>query len=150
MIEAIHHCTPDATALRNGDGFQRVFRALRKRGFHESAEQLHELHTLEDMEGGTALSLEASQSFVQFIDKLKIPGIPVLGIFHHGTLSAGWRIAKNKHVLLEFVNPKQLRFAMIAPDRNAPDKRFRLNGQGSHAAVVKFLQERGVTKWRRG
>ncbi len=116
--------------------------------FKESAERIDVLRKIEDLEDGeNPLSVESAQGFSNFIPKFTNLGEPLLGLFPEGTLSAEWRVADDKHFLIEFIDNHTISFAMIVPDTNAQDGKFRLNGRGSQEAGLQALKKNGVTQW---
>ena len=127
--------------------FSSVFVSLRGQGFTESAERINELADLQDFEEGEKpLSIKSAQSFQKFIGDFTVLGEPTLGFFSEGTLSAGWRLADNKHFLLEFFENNEISFAMIGPDDEAVDGKFRLNGRGSKKNVLEHLNN-NISQW---
>jgi len=73
-------------------------------------------------------------------------GEPALGVFASGTLSVGWRIADDKHLLVEPLDNSHAAFALIGPAAQ-PGEEFRANGKGTIAEVINALREHGVDKW---
>ncbi len=131
--------------------FSKIISRLHLKGFPESAARINELRQMDDddfEEGDKPLSVESARGFAKFITRFACLGEPGLGLFSTGTLSAGWKVAENKHLLLEFFDDNNLCFAMIKPDESNPDGKFRLNGNGSQEAVLRTLEESGVMKWR--
>ena len=127
--------------------FERIFLALRRQGLGECAARLAYLRSTEDMEEDDApLSLESARGFVNFMNGFPDLGEPLLGLFSGGTLSAGWRIADNKHLLVEPLDGKNAAFALIGPSHR-PDEKLRLSGKGAIAKVIDILREHGVDKW---
>ncbi len=147
-IQAISKSVQDThNALVRRERFSSIFVSLQEQGFTESAERINELANLQDFEEGEKpLSLESAHSFQQFIGDFTVLGEPILGIFSEGTLSAGWRLADNKHFLLEFLENHAISFAMITPDDDATDGKFRLNGRGSKKRVLKSLNN-AILQW---
>ena len=128
---------------------QKIILSLHKQGFAESATRIDELRQIEDFDSGEKpLSVESAQGFSEFIPRFSHLGEPVLGVFPEGTLSAGWRVADNRHLLIEFLDNDNVSFAIIKPDDNAPDGKFRLNGRGSQKTGLELLEKYGVTQWR--
>ena len=120
---------------------------IRKQGFAESAERINELADMQDFEEGEKpLSFESIKGFQAFITEFDQLGEPVLGVFPEGTLSAGWRVSDNKHLLLEFLENNEISFAMIGPDDEAVDGKFRHNGRGSKKSVLKTLNN-NMSQW---
>ena len=128
--------------------FSSIFMSLQEQSFTESAERINELANLQDFEEGEKpLSLESVRNFQQFIGDFTVLGEPTLGIFSEGTLSAGWRLADNKHLLLEFLENNEISFAMIGPDDDATDGKFRLNGRGRKKRVLESLNNNNIPQW---
>jgi len=127
--------------------FDELLSSLKRRGFGACAARLAYLHSVEDMEDDDApLSLESARGFVEFMHGFPDLGEPLLGLFAGGTLSAGWRIADDKHLLVEPLDGKNAAFALIGPAEQ-PGKNFRANGSGTIAEVIHTLREHGVDKW---
>lgn len=127
--------------------FEELMDALQMMGFNESAARLAYLRSTEDMEEGDApLSLESARGFVEFMNGFPDLGEPLLGLFSGGTLSAGWRIADDKHLLVEPLDGENASFALIGPSQ-LPGEKFRLNGKGSIAEIIHTLRDHGVDKW---
>ena len=128
--------------------FSLISLSLQEEDFTKSAERISELVELQDFEEGEKpLSLESVQNFQKFIRDFTVLGEPRLGIFPEGTLSAGWRLADNKHLLLEFLENDEVSFAMIGPDDEAADGKFRLNGRGSKRSVLESLNNNNIPQW---
>ena len=135
-------------ALVRRERFSSVFVSLQEQGFTESAKRINELADLQDFEEGEKpLSIKSAQSFQEFIGGFAVLEEPTLGIFSEGTLSAGWRVSDNKHLLLEFLENNEISFAMIGPDDDAVDGKFRLNGRGSKNSILKTLNNNNVSQW---
>jgi len=127
--------------------FESIFRSLSRQGLGACAARLAYLHSTEDMEDDDApLSLESARGFVEFMNGFPDLGEPLLGLFAGGTLSAGWRIADDKHLLVEPLDGKNAAFALIGPSR-LPGEVFRANGNGTIAEVIHALRKHGVDKW---
>lgn len=128
-------------------GFEAVLRALRRQGLGACAERLAYLRSPEDMEDDEApLSLESARGFVEFMRRFPDLGAPVLGTFAGGTLSAGWRIADDKHLLVESLDGAHAAFALVGPAAR-PGEEFHANGSGAIADVVRALRGHGVDQW---
>ncbi len=126
----------------------KIISRLRNEGLVDSADRVVELAGLQDFEEGEQpLSIESAQGFQDFILKFRELGEPVLGLFPEGTLSAGWRVADNKHLLIEFLDSDAISFAMIGPNDSAPDGKFRLNCRANQERVLKTLYQNGVAQW---
>ena len=135
-------------ALVRREQFSSISVSLHEQGFTESAERINELADLQDFEEGEKpLSIKSAQSFQQFLGDFTVLGEPALGVFSEGTLSAGWRLADNKHILLEFLENNEISFAMIGPDDDAADGKFRLNGRGSKRIVLEHLNNNNLPQW---
>ena len=135
-------------ALVRSEQFFSVFVSLQEQGFTESAKRINELAGMQDFEEGEKpLSIKSAQGFQEFIGGFAVLGEPTLGIFSEGTLSAGWRVSDNKHLLLEFLENNEISFAMIGPDDDAVDGKFRLNGRGSKNSILKTLNNNNVSQW---
>ena len=72
----------------------------------------------------------------------------MLGLFSEGTLSVEWRIADDKHLLIEPLDDKNASFAFIGPT-NKPEEKFRLNGRGAIEEVIATLRKYGVDEWKK-
>jgi len=129
--------------------FEELMAALIVRGFNESAGEIEELRSIDDMEpGDEPLSFESVRGFVKLMDIFQDLGEPMLDRFSAGTLSAEWRIADDKHLLVEPLDGDNASFALIGPSPTAGADRFRLNGRGKIADVVATLRNNQVDKWR--
>ena len=73
----------------------------------------------------------------------------MLGFFSEGILSAEWRIADDKHLMIEPLDGKNASFAFIGPTTNKPGEKFRLNGRGSIEEVIDTLRKHGVDGWKK-
>ncbi len=132
--------------IRN-TSFTKIISSLREKGFKNSAVRIEELKTIQDLEAGEKpLSFESVQGFQKFIPEFTQLGEPVLGLFPQGTLSAGWKLASNKHILIEFLDNNTVSFAMIGPSDSAPDNKLRINGRATVRDALQALCERGVTQ----
>ena len=72
----------------------------------------------------------------------------MLGIFSEGTLSVEWRIADDKHLLIEPLDDKNASFAFIGPTNKSGEK-FRVNGRGAIEEVIDTLRSHGVDGWKK-
>ena len=121
---------------------------IREQGFVESTERIDYLWNDQAIEDGeNPLSFKSIKGFQAFITELNQLGEPVLGVFPEGTLSAEWRVSDNKHLLIEFLDDKKISFAMIGPDDDATDGKFRLNGRGRKKSVLETLNNNNVSQW---
>lgn len=128
--------------------FEEVVTFLDYQGFDKCAERLIYLHSADDLEeGDEPLTLESAQGFIHLIRDFKDLGEPLLGLFSEGTLSVEWRIADDKHLLIEPLDSENASFAFIGPSTMQGNK-FRLNGRGTIADVINTLRIHGVNQWR--
>ena len=128
----------------------KIIHRLKEDGFKRSAKRIEELLTLDDddfEEGEERLSLASAQDFVELMTKFRELGEPSLGLFSKGTLSATWRFAKNKQLLIELLGRNQAVFTMISPDESAVDGEFVLNGHGTWKQTIETFCGLGVGKW---
>ncbi len=131
--------------------FVRVSSVLREHGFERSADRIHELVGFQDFEEGEQpLSPESAQGFQGFLCEFRVLGEPILGLFSEGTLCATWRLADNKNLLIEFLDSNNLSFAMIGPDNDAPDGKYRANGRTNREGMLGILAQKGVAQWPGG
>ena len=72
----------------------------------------------------------------------------MLGLFSEGTLSVEWRIADNKHLLIEPLDDKNASFAFIGPT-NKPGEEFHLDDRGTIEEVIDILRRHGVDRWKK-
>jgi len=129
--------------------FEDLMVALQMKGFNESAEEIEGLRSTDDMEpDDKPLSLESVRGFVKLLDIFRDLGEPMLGRFSAGTLSVEWRIADDKHLLVEPLDGDNASFALIGPSHTPGADRIRLNGRCSIADVVATLRNNQVDKWR--
>jgi len=127
--------------------FEEVVASLNYQGFGKCAKRLIYLQSSDDSEeGDEPLTLESAQGFVRLIRDFKDLGEPLLGLFSEGTLSVEWRIADDKHLLIEPLDSENASFALIGPSSKRGD-RFRLNGRGKIADIINTLQKNGVAQW---
>ena len=129
-----------------------VITFLRQCRLDKSADRIAYLFSLEETddleEGSNPLSLKSAIGFAVFMDKFKDLGEPRLGLFPQGTLSAGWRIADDKHLLVELLDDRHASFALIAPATRFSRRRRRMSG--SHMPfdeVIESLRNAGVDRW---
>lgn len=128
--------------------FEELFSSLRRHGFGASAECLVDLRFANDFEeGDEPLSFESVRGFVKLMDVFQDLGEPMLGRFSAGTLSVEWRIADDKHLLVEPLDGDNASFALIGPSLNPGADRFHLNGRGKISDVVEALRNHQVDKW---
>jgi len=129
--------------------FEEVTLALKRRGLNRSAERIEELLAAGDLEpNDKPLSLESARGFIKLMDIFQDLGEPMLGRFSEGTLTVAWRLADDKHLLIEPLNGDDASFALIGPSFTRGTDRFRLNGRGKIADVIDALRKNKVDKWR--
>jgi len=129
-------------------GFDELLSSLRSRGFGKSAARLVDLRFADDLEeGDEPLSLESARGFVNLMRGFQRLGEPRIGIFPRGTLAVEWRIADDKHLLVQPLDGERATFAFIGPASGESGGRYRLNGRGSIAKVIDTLQREGVEQW---
>jgi len=128
--------------------FEGLMFALKVNGFNESAEEIEMLSSPDDLElNDEPLSLESVRGFVKLMDAFQDLGEPMVGRFSAGTLSVEWRIADDKHLLVETLDGDNASFALIGPSLTAGEDEFCLNGRGKIADVVVALRNHQVDKW---
>lgn len=128
--------------------FEKVIEALKLCGFTESAKYIAYLHSGDDLEeGDKPLTLESAIGFVTLMQNFRDLGEPMIGLFSKGTISAEWRIANDKHLLIEPLDADKASFAFIGPS-NEPGKQFRLNGRGTIMEIISTLRKHGVDQWK--
>ena len=127
--------------------FEEAIEGLKQCGFSESANCIDDLRLTNDLEeGDKPLTVESAMGFVALMRGFSGLGEPMLGLFSEGTLSAEWRIADNKHLLIEPLDNERAAFAFIGPSKFG--EKFRLNGRGTIAEVIDALRKHGVDQWR--
>lgn len=128
--------------------FDDLLRSLKRRGFGACAARLVDLRFADDIEeGDEPLSLESARGFVKLMCNFQKLGEPMLGIFPRGTLAVEWRIADDKHLLVQPLDGERATFAFIGPADGDSGSRYRLNGRGAIAKVIDTLQREGVDRW---
>lgn len=127
--------------------FNDLLRSLKRRGFSACAERLVELWCADDIdEYNEPLALESVRGFVKLMDVFQDLGEPMLGRCLAGTLSVEWRIANDKHLLVEALNGDEASFMLIgSPGR--PGEEFHANGSDTIAEVVHALRKHGIDEW---
>ncbi|QMU55837.1 MAG: hypothetical protein GKS04_01355 [Candidatus Mycalebacterium zealandia] len=127
-----------------------IVQALNSLGYSKNAERLLFLHNYDvsEEEDQKPLSLKSAQGFLSFIAGFQYLGEPGLGLFSEGTLSVGWRIADNKHLLVEPLNDGNFSYALIGPSV-IPSNKSRHNGRGTKDDVIIALRGLDVHKWRK-
>ncbi len=131
------------------DSIEEIIEHIDRLGYPECSERIDFLNNTDNIEEGELpLSLESAKGFLLFFTQFNVLGEPVLGLFPKGTLSVGWRLADNKHLLVEPLDSQNASFALIGPSYNNPNEKFRLNGRGKIPEVIKTLRKQGVDQWR--
>jgi len=139
----LRYSTPAESA-----SFEGLMFALKMKGFNESVAEVEMLCSTDDLEpGDKPLSLESVRGFVKLIDAFRDLGEPMVGRFSAGTLSVEWRIADDKHLLVEPLDGDNASFALIGPSLTAGEDEFCLNGRGKIADVVAALRNHQVDRW---
>ena len=129
--------------------FDTAIKRLRKCEFVKSADYINYLRSTDDLEeGDKPLTAESVMGFAELMYHFRDLGEPMLGIFSEGTLSVEWRIADDKHLLIEPLDDKNASFAFIGPT-NKPGEKFRLNGRGLIEEVIDTLRSNGVDGWKK-
>ena len=129
--------------------FDTAIKRLRKCGFVKSADYINYLRSTDDLEeGDQPLTTESVMGFAELMYRFRDLGEPMLGIFSEGTLSVEWRIADDKHLLIEPLDDKNASFAFIGPT-DKPGEKFRLNGRGSIEEIIDTLRGNGVDGWKK-
>lgn len=127
---------------------KKMIASLKHQGFSKCAERLAYLQSADDLEkDDKPLSPESVQGFVKLVGAFRDLGEPLLGLFSEGTLSVEWRIADDKHLLIEPLDSEHASFAFIGPSIRQGNK-FRLNGRGTIADIISTLRVHGVNQWR--
>ena len=122
---------------------------LKNIGLVKSANRIGYLRSTDDLEeGDQPLTAESVMGFVELMYRFRDLGEPLLGFFSEGILSAEWRIADDKHLMIEPLDDKYASFAFIGPT-NKPGEKFRLNGRGSIEEVIGTLRKCGVDRWKK-
>ena len=127
--------------------FESVLMPLEELGLSKCAEDIEYLRSPDAIEDDEPPSLESARGFVKLMKDFLDLGEPLLGLFPEGTLSVEWRIADDKHLLIELFDSEQACFAFIGPSTKGGEK-FRLNGRGSIADVIRTLRKEGVSQWK--
>lgn len=128
--------------------FEGVVATLQAKGFGKSAARLIDLRFADDLEeGDKPLSLESARGFVKLMCNFQKLGEPMIGIFPRGTLAVEWRIADDKHLLVQPLDGERATFAFIGPADSESGSRYRLNGRGTIAKVIDTLQRESVERW---
>jgi len=139
----LRYSTPAESA-----SFEGLMFALKMKGFNESVAEVEMLCSTDDLDpGDKPLSLESVRGFVKLIDAFRDLGEPMVGRFSAGTLSVEWRIADDKHLLVEPLDGDNASFALIGPSLSAGEDEFCLNGRGKIADVVAALRNHQVDRW---
>ena len=123
--------------------------SLTQKGFVRNATRILELSQIDwAKEDSAPMSLDSVKGFELFIGEFRHLGEAILGVSDDGTLLASWRIAKNRCLLIEFLNGQLASFSLIAENRDAPDGASQLSGKSfSHEKLQETLKLQGVHKW---
>ena len=127
--------------------FKNIQVSLENMGFSKCAERIDYLRSDDAAEDDEPLSPESAQGFVKLMRDFPDLGEPLLGLFPQGTLGVEWRIANDKHLLVEPFDSESACFALIGPSTEQ-GKRLRLNGRGSISAVIRTLRNEDVDQWQ--
>ena len=128
--------------------FEKVIEYLALCGFAESANYIAYLRSTDDLEeGDKPLTLESAMGFVTLMQNFSDLGEPMIGLFSEGTISAEWRIADDKHLLIEPLDGNKASFAFIGPSDD-PGEKFRLNGRGTITEIIGTLRKHDVHQWK--
>lgn len=128
--------------------FEKVTEGLALCGCTASANYIDYLRSTDDLEeGDKPLTLESATGFATLMQNFGDLGEPMIGLFSEGTISAEWRIADAKHLLIEPLDDNKASFALIGPS-DKPGKKFRMNGRGTITEVIATLRKRGVDRWK--
>ncbi len=130
--------------------FDDVINSLREKNLKKSADRIAKLLKLteDDLEEGEGrLSAVSTQCFVEFLMEFRDLGEPLLGFFGEGILSAEWRIAEDKHLLVEFPGRDAVSFIVIKPDDTAENGKLVLNGRCAWKRAIEIFREHGVGEW---
>lgn len=137
-----------APPLIDPSSFENIQNFLENLGFRKCAERIKYLRSDDAIEDGDEpFSLASAQGFVKLMEDFQDLGEPLLGLFSQGTLGVEWRVANDKHLLVEPFDSESACFALIGPSTER-EKRFRLNGRGSITDVIKTLRKEGVDQWQ--
>ncbi len=151
VVYAQHSFLQSAPAILSPidlSSFEGVVATLQSKGFGKSAARLVDLRFADDFEeGDEPLSLESVRGFVKLMCNFRKLGEPMIGIFPRGTLAVEWRIADDKHLLVQPLDSESASFAFIGPADSESGGRYRLNGRGTIAKVIDTLQREGVDRW---
>ena len=135
--------------LSSSDKVDIAVEKLKNIGLVKSANRIGYLRSTDDLEeGDQPLTAESVMGFVELMYRFRDLGEPLLGFFSEGILSAEWRIADDKHLMIEPLDDKNASFAFIGPT-NKPGEKFRLNGRGSIEEVIGTLRKCGVDRWKK-
>ena len=134
--------------LPSADKIDIAVEKLKNIGLAKSADYINYLRSTDDLEAGDQpLTTESVMGFAELMYRFRGLGEPMLGLFSEGTLSVEWRIADDKHLLIEPLDDKNASFAFIGPADKSGEK-FRLNGRGSIEEVIDTLRSHGVDRWK--
>ena len=135
--------------LSSSDKVDIAVEKLKNIGLVKSANRIGYLRSTDDLEeGDQPLTAESVMGFVELMYRFRDLGEPLLGFFSEGILSAEWRIADDKHLMIEPLDDKNVSFAFIGPTSKLGEK-FRLNGRGPIEEVIGTLRKCGVDRWKK-
>ena len=145
----------DITGIKNifsrppaADKIDIAVEKLKKVGLAKSANRINYLRSTDDLEeGDQPLTAESVVGFAKLMYRFRDLGEPMLGLFSEGTLSVEWRIADDKHLLIEPLDDKNASFAFIGP-ANKPGEEFHLDDRGTIEEVINTLRIYGVDRWK--
>jgi len=134
--------------LNRTDSIEEIIEHINRLGYPGCSERISFLNNTDDIEEGELpLCLESAKGFLLFFTQFNVLGEPDLGLFPEGTLSVEWRLADNKHLLVEPLDSQNASFALIGPSNDNPDGKFCLNDRGKIADVIKILKRQGIDRW---
>lgn len=135
--------------LSSADKIDIAVEKLKNIGLVKSADYINYLRSTDDLEAGDQpLTAESVMGFAELMYRFRDLGEPMLGLFSEGTLSVEWRIADNKHLLIEPLDDKNASFAFIGP-ANKLGEEFHLDDRGTIEEVINTLRRYGVDRWKK-
>lgn len=135
--------------LPSADKIDIAVEKLKNIGLVKSADYINYLRSTDDLEAGDQpLTAESVMGFAELMYRFDGLGEPMLGLFSEGTLSVEWRIADDKHLLIEPLDDKNASFAFIGPT-DKPGEEFHLNDRGTIEEVINTLRSHGVDRWKK-
>ena len=135
--------------LPSSDKIDIAVEKLKNIGLVKSADYINYLRSTDDLEAGDQpLTAETVMGFAELMYRFRGLGEPMLGLFSEGTLSVEWRIADDKHLLIEPLDDKNASFAFIGPADKSGEN-FHLNDRGTIEEVIDILRSHGVDQWKK-